>query len=35
MSSQSWRFLPFIFGVDDADGRQDQLRAALARPEPH
>ena len=26
-----WSFFPFMLGVDDAGGRRDQLRAALAR----
>jgi carbonic anhydrase/acetyltransferase-like protein (isoleucine patch superfamily) len=26
-----WSFLPLVFGVDDAGGRRDQLRTALAR----
>jgi carbonic anhydrase/acetyltransferase-like protein (isoleucine patch superfamily) len=26
-----WSFLPFIFGIDDAGGRREQLRAALER----
>ena len=31
LAETSWSFLPFIFGIDDAGGRRDQLRTALAR----
>ena len=31
LADAGWSFLPFVFGVDDAEGRRDQLRAALAR----
>ena len=31
LAEAGWSFLPFIFGVNDADGRGDQLQAALAR----
>jgi carbonic anhydrase/acetyltransferase-like protein (isoleucine patch superfamily) len=31
LAETGWSFLPFIFGVDDAGGRRDQLRTALAR----
>jgi carbonic anhydrase/acetyltransferase-like protein (isoleucine patch superfamily) len=31
LAETGWSFLPFIFGIDDAGGRRDQLRTALAR----
>jgi carbonic anhydrase/acetyltransferase-like protein (isoleucine patch superfamily) len=31
LAEAGWSFLPLVFGVDDAGGRRDQLRAALAR----
>ena len=31
LAETGWSFLPFIFGVDDAGGRRDQLRTALQR----
>jgi carbonic anhydrase/acetyltransferase-like protein (isoleucine patch superfamily) len=31
LAEAGWSFLPFMLGVDDAGGRRDQLRAALAR----
>jgi carbonic anhydrase/acetyltransferase-like protein (isoleucine patch superfamily) len=31
LAEAGWSFFPFVFGVDDAGGRRDQLRAALAR----
>jgi len=31
LAETGWSFLPFIFGIDDADGRRDQVRTALAR----
>jgi carbonic anhydrase/acetyltransferase-like protein (isoleucine patch superfamily) len=31
LAETGWSFLPLVFGVDDAGGRRDQLRAALAR----
>ena len=31
VAGAGWSFFPVIFGVDDAGGRRDQLRAALAR----
>ena len=31
LAEAGWSFFPFIFGIDDAGGRRDQLRAALAR----
>jgi carbonic anhydrase/acetyltransferase-like protein (isoleucine patch superfamily) len=31
LAETGWSFLSFIFGVDDAGGRRDQLRTALAR----
>ena len=31
LAEAGWSFLPFILGVDDAGGRRNQLRAALAR----
>jgi carbonic anhydrase/acetyltransferase-like protein (isoleucine patch superfamily) len=31
LAEVGWSFLPFMLGVDDAGGRRDQLRAALAR----
>jgi carbonic anhydrase/acetyltransferase-like protein (isoleucine patch superfamily) len=31
LAEAGWSFLPFIFGIDDAGGRRDQLRTALAR----
>jgi hypothetical protein len=31
LAETGWSFLPFIFGVDDAGGRREQLRAALKR----
>jgi carbonic anhydrase/acetyltransferase-like protein (isoleucine patch superfamily) len=31
LAEAGWGFLPFIFGVDDAGGRREQLRAALQR----
>jgi len=35
LAETGWSFLPFIFGLDDAGGRREQLRAALsATPRP-
>ena len=31
LAETGWSFLPLVFGVDDAGGRRDQLRTALAR----
>ena len=31
LAEAGWSFFPFMLGVDDAGGRRDQLRAALAR----
>jgi carbonic anhydrase/acetyltransferase-like protein (isoleucine patch superfamily) len=31
VAEAGWSFFPFMLGVDDAGGRRDQLRAALAR----
>ena len=31
LAETGWSFLPLIFGIDDAGGRRDQLRTALAR----
>jgi hypothetical protein len=31
LAKTGWSFLPVIFGVDDAGGRREQLRAALKR----
>ncbi|HEX6853985.1 MAG TPA: acyltransferase [Streptosporangiaceae bacterium] len=31
LAEAGWSFFPFIFGVDDAGGRREQLQAALAR----
>ena len=31
LAETGWSFLPFIFGIDDAGGRREQLRAALKR----
>jgi carbonic anhydrase/acetyltransferase-like protein (isoleucine patch superfamily) len=31
LAGTGWSFLPFILGIDDAGGRRDQLRTALAR----
>ena len=31
LAEAGWSFLPLVFGVNDADGRRDQLRAALQR----
>ena len=31
LAGAGWSFFPFICGVDDASGRREQLRAALAR----
>ena len=31
LAETGWSFLPFIFGIDDAGGRHNQLQAALAR----
>jgi carbonic anhydrase/acetyltransferase-like protein (isoleucine patch superfamily) len=31
LAETGWSFLPFIFGIDDAGGRRDQLCTALAR----
>ena len=31
LAEAGWSFLPLVFGVDDAGGRRDQLRTALAR----
>jgi carbonic anhydrase/acetyltransferase-like protein (isoleucine patch superfamily) len=31
LAETGWSFLPLVFGIDDAGGRRDQLRTALAR----
>jgi carbonic anhydrase/acetyltransferase-like protein (isoleucine patch superfamily) len=31
LAEAGWSFLPLVFGVDDADGRREQMRAALQR----
>ena len=31
LAETGWSFLPLVFGIDDAGGRREQLRAALAR----
>jgi len=31
LDEAGWSFFPFVFGVDDAGGRREQLRAALQR----
>jgi carbonic anhydrase/acetyltransferase-like protein (isoleucine patch superfamily) len=31
LAETGWSFLPLVFGIDDADGRRDQLRTAFAR----
>jgi hypothetical protein len=31
LAEAGWGFLPFVFGVDDADGRREQVPAALQR----
>jgi hypothetical protein len=31
LAEARWSLLPVIFGLDDADGRCEQLRAALTR----
>jgi carbonic anhydrase/acetyltransferase-like protein (isoleucine patch superfamily) len=31
LAEAHWSFLPLVFGIDDADGRREQLGAALAR----
>jgi carbonic anhydrase/acetyltransferase-like protein (isoleucine patch superfamily) len=31
LAEAGWSFLPLVFGVDDADGRREQMRAALRR----
>jgi carbonic anhydrase/acetyltransferase-like protein (isoleucine patch superfamily) len=31
LAETGWSFLPLVFGIDDAGGRRDQLRAALGR----
>ena len=31
LAETGWSFLPFIFGIDDAGGRRDQLPTALTR----
>jgi hypothetical protein len=31
LAEAGWSFLPLVFGVDDAGGRRDHLRAALTR----